>query len=227
MVAKVYRQAASWPSRKGGNGYMGISLGSGLHRSSGLCHMLDWVNTESGFSFLRIGLSDTLNRFNESGSDACEKARRAGDSWLAENEPLLARLEIPFELIRWDHWESTYPDRVERNRSHYRSAFDADPAFRAAVLEDIERFSQRRYGRSADPSTMRSLRDYLIEEAAVYEEIYRDYPNTTIYPGAQLKFAECLRTGHLSETFPPTHFERLRVPIEHKTPAPAPMARVA
>lgn len=227
MVASIYKQAASWPARKGGNGYMGISLGSGLHRGAGLCHMLDWVNAQSGFSFLRIGLSDTLNRFNESGSDAHEKARRSGDAWLAENERFLARLKIPFELIRWDHWENSFPDRVARNRDHYRGAFDSDPAFRNAILEDIERFSQRRFGRSADPATMHSLLDYLIEEAAVYEEIYRDYPNTTIYPGAQLKFAEYLRFGQLSETFPLSRFERLRVPSETPMPAPTLIAQVA
>jgi hypothetical protein len=227
MVARVYRQAASWDARKGGNGYMGISLGSGLHRGSGLCHMLDWVNAESGFSFMRIGLSDTLNRFNERGPDAREKAKQAGDLWLAENERLLARLKIPFELIRWDHWESTDPDQIERNRLHYSRAFETDPAFRSAILEDVERFSQRRYGRSADAAGMQSLRDYLIEEAAVYEEIYRHYPNTTIYPGAQLKFAECLRSGTLSETFPLTRFERLRVPDETRVHAPAPVAQVA
>lgn len=212
MVASVYRQAASWTSRRGGNGYMGLSMGSKFHRGDGFNHMLDWVNAESGFSFLRIGLSDTLNRFNETGPNARAKARQTGDAWLAENERFLSRLAIPFELIRWDHWEENDPQRIARNRAHYRDAFENDASFRRAILEDIERFSQRRLGRSADALTAQSFRDYLIEEAAVYEEIYRNYPNTTIYPGAQLKFAEVLRKGTLSETFPHSRFERLRVP---------------
>lgn len=221
MVAKIYKQASSWPFRRGGNGYMGISLGSHLHSGRGLRHMIDWINTESGFSFLRIGLSDTLDRFNETGSDAREKAKRAGDAWLAENGRLLARLAIPHELIRWDHWESTHPEAVERNRQRYADAFHTVPTFREAMLADMDHFSRRRYCRPLALSDMQPFHDYLIEEVAVYEEIYRDFPNTTIYPGRQLKVAEYLRTGSLSETYPLTRFERLYIPVEGHAPAPA------
>lgn len=219
MVARIYRQAASWRQRSGGNGYMGISLGSRSHSGAGLGHIIDWVNEQSGFTFLRIGLSDTLNRFNETGCDAREMSLRAGDAWLAVNGAHLDRLRVPHELFRWDHWERTYPEAVERNRRRYAEAFGNSPEFRAAMLADMERFAHRRYGRPLGASDMPRLRDYLIEELAVYEEIYRGYPNTTIYPGNELKTAAFLRSGTLSETFPHTRFERLYVPVD--APAPA------
>jgi hypothetical protein len=219
MVAQVYRKAASWPQRKGGNGYMGISIGSRNHSGASLCHMIDWINAESGFSFLRIGLSDTLNRFNEAGHDARGKARKAGDAWLADNRPYLSRLRVPHELFRWDHWESTYPEAVERNRRRYARAFHKVPAFRDAMMADMESFSRRRYGAPLDLAAMQPLHDYLIEEMAVYEEIYRGYPNTTIYPGAELKVAAYLRSSHLSETFPHSKFERLYIPVDKSVPA--------
>lgn len=222
MVAQIYRKAASWQQRRGGNGYMGISIGSRNHTGAGLCHMIDWINAESGFSFLRIGLSDTLNRFNEVGHNAHRKARRAGDVWLAENRPYLSRLRVPHELFRWDHWESTYPEAVERNRRRYAQAFQTVPAFHDAVIADMESFSRRRYGAPLDLAAMQPLHDYLIEEMAVYEEIYRGYPNTTIYPGNQLKVAEYLRSGHLSETFPHSRFERLYIPVDKSVPVLVP-----
>lgn len=221
MVARIYRQAASWPQRKGGNGYMGISLYSRSHTGYGLSHMIDWINAESGFSFLRIGLSDTLNRFNETGPDPRARAREAGDAWLMANRETLDRLRVAHELIRWDHWEKIRPDAVERNRRYYADAFQTVPAFRQAMLADMDNFSRRRHGRPLDPSSMQPFHDYLIEELAVYEEIYRGFPNTTIYPANQLKVVEFLRSGNLSQTFPLSRFERLYIPVEKPMPAPA------
>lgn len=209
MVARIYRKAASWPDRSGGNGYMGISMGSHRHTGKSLDDIIDWINEDSRFSFLRIGVSDTLNRFNVGRQEALNQ----GDQWLNEQASSLKRLEIPHEIYRWDHWEAQNPQRVEENRAMYRHALNTDPAFCRAIMGDVSGFKQRRGDTGPDVSP---YIDYLIEELAVYEEIYRDFPNTTIYPGNQLKVAEYLREGNVSQTFKNSSFERLYVTVENK-----------
>lgn len=225
MGARIYRQASTWAQRRGGHGYMGISLHSRAHTGAGLWYMLDWVNRESAFDRLRIGLSDTLNRFNYMGDEALTeeqaraKALSIGDQWLVKNAPSLSCLTIPYEIIRWDHWQTTNPDVIAKNRRTYMNAFRANPAFREAMLQDMDNFMRRRYKKTLSETDFYAtgpLVNYLIEELAVYEEIYRDYPNTTIYPGKQLNVVTVLRSGALglSETFPDTRFERLYLPMD-------------
>lgn len=221
--ARAYNNPTGWPSRAGGSGYMGISIGSRNHTGGCLLQTVNWVNDISGFNKIRIGLSDTLNRFTImtdkvlSEGEARQECIAQGDVWLKDNRSVIERLKIPHEIIRWDYWESTRPDAVVKNRQCYKRAFFENPVFREAVLTDMDNFSMRRYGiplSKIDMSTGQKFLDYLIEELAVYEEIYRDYPNTTIYPGKQLECARVLREGllpGLSETFQHTKFERLRV----------------
>lgn len=225
MVARIYRQSSTWPQRSGGNGYMGISMHSRSHTGEGLRHMIEWINEKSCFGFIRIGVSDTLNRFNYmvdeklNEEQAHKKALAIGDAWLDMNSGILASLTLPHEIIRWDHWEKTYPANVSRNRRTYLEAFRTIPEFRMAMLQDIENFTLRSYGTTpnkTDFETTKKCVNYLIEELAVYEEIYRNYPNTTIYPAKQLHVIELLRSGFmgLSETFPLSRFERLYIPVD-------------
>jgi tRNA-dependent cyclodipeptide synthase len=185
MGARIYRQASTWAQRRGGHGYMGISLHSRAHTGAGLRHMLEWVNRESTFDRLRIGLSDTLNRFNYMGDEALTeeqaraKALSIGDQWLAENGPSLSCLTIPYEIIRWDHWQTTNPDVIAKNRRTYMNAFRANPAFREAMLQDMDNFMRRRYKKTPSETDFYAtgpLVNYLIEELAVGCSVWAGAP---------------------------------------------------
>ena len=149
--------------------------------------------------------------------EARQECLAQGDVWLKDNRLIIEGLKIPHEIIRWDYWQTVRPDAVVKNRQTFKKSFFENSVFREAVLADMDNFSMRRYGvplSKTDMTTGQKYLDYLIEELAVYEEIYRDYPNTTIYPGKQLECVRVLREGlvtGLSETFQHTKFERLRV----------------
>jgi tRNA-dependent cyclodipeptide synthase len=226
MTAKIYYKASTWSQRSGGRGYMGISLYSRAHTGTGLAHMIEWLNEESGFDFLRIGISDTLNRFGYMADQGMpELQARAqclsdGDKWLDNNRQILDRLSIPHEIIRWDHWQTRSPEKINLNRAHYMKAFRTHPAFREELLKDIDNFVRRKYNVTLpqiDFEKSKLCLDYLIEELAVYEEIFRNFSCTTIYPAKQLNVLTLLRSGQtdLSETLPLSpQFERLYLPAE-------------
>ena len=106
--AKATGAKKAWQSLIGDTGYMGISLHSSNHRGQGLEAMVNWAN-EQNFKRFRIGLSDTLNRFNYAQTDnislqqAFSVAALAGDKWLEQNQDTLNKLSIPFDIVRWSH----------------------------------------------------------------------------------------------------------------------------
>lgn len=189
--AKAAGAKVKWQSAVGGDGYMGISLHSRNHQGDGLSAMVDWINCQGKFNHVRVGLSDTLNRFSYARdcSVSLKAAYRAvaekGDEWLSENLNILDRLTMPHDLVRWSHWLDTHTAEVERNRALFNQAYEEIPEFRASVDADIFAFLART---NSDHSldNIDRCRQYLIEELAVYSVIFRERPATTVYPGKQL-----------------------------------------
>jgi len=179
--------------------------------------LIDWVNA-ANFDRLRIGISDALNSHNHSmnGSlNAKEDAVKEGDAWLAEHEKYLQKLTVPYEIYRWSDWYKHSFTQIEANKIKYEIAFRKNSIFREALLNDMDSFFSRKGMRLADMPFdvgQHSL-NYLIEELAVYEEIFKDYPCTVIYPGKQLKCFECIRNGQieLSDSIHKTSYLRLNI----------------
>lgn len=209
---------------------MGISLHSHNHQGAGLKAMIAWVNEQGRFDRFRIGLSDTLNRHNyvmEDGlsyAKAHEKAARAGEAWLDENSVTLSNLQMPFELVRWDHWLDNHAAEVEEYRNAFYHAFQTNDVLKAALTEDVSKYFQRRHGlelAAADPDKVSLSLEYLIEELAVYSAIFKDYPSTALYPGKQLKCFEVLRDGLVSDVPPYIQQSKfIRLALHHQS-APA------
>ena len=86
--AKAMEGKKKWKPLTGGLGYMGISLESTKHTGDSLISMVDWINSTSQFTHLRVGLSDTLNRHTYANNNkidlsaAFSLARGKGDNWL-------------------------------------------------------------------------------------------------------------------------------------------------
>lgn len=193
--AKAAGAKAKWQAMVGGPGYMGISLHSPNHKGDGLAAMVDWMNEHGQFSRVRVGLSDTLNRFNHarenrvSLKDAFAATAREGSNWLAANRPILDGLSMPHELVRWSHWLENHAREVEANRHFFDQAYQKNSDFKASVDADIAAFLKRKQNDPAatiDPEFINTSRQYLIEELAVYSVILKDFPATTVYPGKQL-----------------------------------------
>jgi hypothetical protein len=217
MKAKPYGTKTNWYPLISGQAWMGISMCSRNHTGESLEAIVSWLNT-ADYTNIRIGISDTLNKHNHIMSGdayAWEKARREGDLWLDQNLQTLKKLTIPYQIFRWDDWISNSPEKVNQNQIKYRNAFYKDPVLRDALLTDIDGFFSRKGSTLADTPfeiAAHSL-NYLIEELAVYEVIFSNYPCTVIYPGKQLKCFEVIRNNKtsLSDSITRTSFLRLNL----------------
>ncbi|MEM8832985.1 MAG: hypothetical protein AAGB32_00445 [Pseudomonadota bacterium] len=180
----------SWQNVSG-VGYMGISLFSKSHDGEGLKAMVDWINEQDFFSF-RVGLSDTLNRFNTPVRAAFEACVKAGDEWLERNGDTLDQIEAPHEVIRWSHWLDNHADEVNANKHAFMFAFGSNEGFRTAIKGDMEAFTKR--------TQKEASLEYLIEELAVYSVMMRQQPATMIYPAKPLRCMDYVR--HNPDSFP-------------------------
>ncbi len=206
-TAKATGAKKAWQCLIGNTGYMGISLHSRNHQGESLEAMVDWAS-QQGFKRFRIGLSDTLNRFNYVQENnippqqAFSMATLAGDEWLEKNQHILGKLSMPFDVVRWSHWLNEHEQEVEENREIFNVALETNPEFRKSVMADVHAFSLRKNGYpETDASKIGTSVKYLIEELAVYSVILRELPATTIYPGKQLNCFAYLR-GNKPEHFP-------------------------
>jgi len=191
-----------WKPLTGGLGYMGISLNSKKHKEDSLAAMVDWVNSTSNFTQIRIGLSDTLNRHTYANdqridlSAAFSIARGKGDEWVNQNKPILDELTVPYEFFRWTHWFDNHADEIQTNKQKFIQLFHSDSNFKRAIEQDIAGFLNRKQGLAANEIGNESFQacfNFLIEELAVYSVIFKDYPATLIYPGPELKCLTYLR----------------------------------
>ncbi|MEM1395826.1 MAG: hypothetical protein AAGH38_00055 [Pseudomonadota bacterium] len=125
-------------------------------------------------------------------------AHRKGDRWLSQNAHIIDKIDprLNAKLIRWDHWEEHYGEKVEQYREMFERAYSLDPHFRAALLADIEGNFQRRFSERDDAFRARHFEQskaYLIEELAVYSVMFETYPGVKLYPGKELRCFDLLR----------------------------------
>lgn len=206
IKAKATGAKNIWQSHIRGNGYMGISLHSHNHQGEGLKAMIQWINEQTDFDFVRIGLSDTLNRHNYVMEEnihlhqAHEKSKKMGQKWLDENKSILERLTVPFEIIRWDYWLIQHADQVIFNKKTFYDTYFNNLYFNSAVKEDLSNYFMR-HGKtslsSVDSKKLSLSLEYLMEELAVYSILFTEYPSTAIYPGKSLKCFEIIRQSNI------------------------------
>lgn len=162
---------------------------------------ITWANQNFTKCFLHIG--DTLQRYNFLDRLSAEDAHRAsyimGSAWLARNEPIVEKLTIPFQIIRWDRWRHhpSFPSL----RSAIQDYYDTNRFFRGIVARDVERFTTR------NPSTNPSrCVDYLLEEAAGDTLFCRENSVVRVYPASELA-----TYSHLSKTQVPEYLKGLNL----------------
>ncbi|HRC27107.1 MAG TPA: hypothetical protein PKX87_06725, partial [Alphaproteobacteria bacterium] len=157
------------------------------------------VNQRFKKCFVHMG--DTLQRHNLTdrlgSEDAHQAARIMGSAWLARNADALDQLEIPYEIIRWDHW-LTHPEFPALHAA-MREYYDSNIFFRKIVGRDVALFTAR--NPEANPSR---CVDYLLEEAAADTLFCRQNPVARLYPASELA-----TYGYLSRTKIPQHLNGL------------------
>lgn len=174
-----------------------ISVGQPYHESAELAATIRWAL--SNFQRVQICVNDTLQRHNFefeglNQEDAYAKSEATGREWVERNAELIRSPRI--EIIRWEQWrrEPEYQSNLERIKDLY----DRSDDFQEAIRQEIDNFWERRKKNySSDEETYnrfaRHSKEYLLEECAVFLQMFaRDqaadiYPGSTLLPCSQLK----------------------------------------
>lgn len=204
MIKAKVKNAPKWKEYKTCS--LGISLQSPNHVGEKLAAMVDWVNSTGHFERCVVDLSDTLHRHNLSVlhnvplAAAHKMAADLGNEWLDSNRKILDQLDIPCEVVRWDHW-LPHAD-LAANRKAFDNAFERDENFRNALLRDVGHFFERTQGKSLEnvpDSEIKLSMEYLLEELAVHAIFFKEYPCATIYPGRQQESFRLVREGLVAD----------------------------
>ncbi len=167
-----------------------ISMGNKWQDGPYLSSQIRLVNQRFKSCFLHIG--DTLQRHNLMDRMSLEDAHTAsyimGSAWLARNAEIIEGLQIPYKIIRWDHWLSQpeFPALHAAMREYY----DSNVFFRKIVGRDVALFTTR----NPEANPARCV-DYLLEEAAADTLFCRQNPVARLYPASELS-----TYTHLSKT---------------------------
>ncbi len=198
MIGARVKASPEW--QKFNNAGLGVSLNSPNFEPGAMKAMLSLI--EQQYDHLTIDLTDTLNRHtyqaerNLSPSEAYLDSKKHGDVWLERNIKQIQQLHIPYKIVRWDHWLKD--PRFTDYKNRFEIAFRDQEHFRQAVVEDINAYILRRFGKLTSELPWRVFqagKAYLLEEMACHSIMYEQGVCATLYPGKQQKCYELVRNG--------------------------------
>ncbi len=184
-----------------------ISVGQPYHESKYLIAAVNAIN-KKGFGSCTIALADTLQRYNYSltcgDADAYNLALKNGQDWLKRNLSIINLLEIPFEIVYWDHW------LTDEKYVEYKNAIDlayiTNQEYKKNIDFTIDLFIKRVLKRDATVSINQenfknSCLKYLKEECAIIMPLWAalDY-DYVIYPKPMTPAMENTRNLFVSTT---------------------------
>lgn len=149
-----------------------LSIGQPVHYGNFLAATLALVN--ENFDSCVFVLGDTLKRHTmiisqrETEEAMYIRAKFEGDQWVEKNVSMLSKLQIPWKIIRWDHWlnDPRYPNLVERIKrdigkdKEYKEIFDEDAS------DFIDRVKNRNELAISEDEARKRCLNYLVEENA-------------------------------------------------------------
>lgn len=174
-----------------------ISLGNPASTGAHLRCLCEWSAIH--FGSFEVSLGDTLLSHNYTTighpkqgvvtmAVALDLARRDGDHWLSLNLPIIQESLPPsVRIVRGDEWRrhSAFEPMIHA----LRDSLHNDPLFEASVRSDISQYLCRRDVEvsSLSKDAWMRLREYIVEELAVYAIQATERPTVNIYPGKPLK----------------------------------------
>lgn len=173
---------------------LAISVGQKYHEGEKFEATIDLVN-RSKFEQCSIMVADSLQRYNlciDGGDDietAHIEANKWGDEWLKRNFAIYSRLQMPYEIIRWDTWLN-HPD-YKKHREAVNYLYDHDEDYRQAFARSIDKFLTR-YQKHAQELGRKQIDyekafklclEYLQEECAIMMPLWASYAyDFIVYP---------------------------------------------
>ncbi|MDF2940682.1 MAG: hypothetical protein K0R66_1324 [Gammaproteobacteria bacterium] len=153
---------------------LSISVGQPKHEGKKLLATINKVN--KNFGKCTIMLADSLQRLNLKVSypaldwdELWQMARLEGDAWLDRNAEALDRLQIPYEIVRWDSWLNHA--RFNHSLDLINILYEENPRFRTGVFSTIKGFIERLSKNDHPINCLNVLKygvEYIKEESAVY-----------------------------------------------------------
>lgn len=146
-----------------------ISVGQPYHEGEKLTATIDLIKNK--FHSCTIMVCDTLQKYNlmehHNEEDAYKLSLQKGDEWLIRSKEQFAKLEIPYNIIRWDDiiQDVTFPAKLRQVEELYRS----NPAYCNAFLNTVDSYFLRlmKRGEVLDKEERYKISlKYLIEECA-------------------------------------------------------------
>ncbi len=202
---------------------LAVSVGQPCHEGAKLQAVIEWIS--ANYKECIIDLSDSLQRYNydnySSAPDIAHiMAHKEGSEWLSRNAETLKLFQIPYRVIRWDHWLSH--QEYSSIRAQIESAYIGNSIFRMGVESDIEKFMERRTQLCANEKNIvaENSKSFILEECAAHTLLAREFPGAKVYPSHQLNALKILREELVSDAPKGLANENyVRINLERKTVA--------
>ncbi len=173
------------------NVVIGVSLQNPNLTGDRFEKVIEWVNRQANFKRCYVDFADTLNRHNYMLFDGLDedaahrKAIENGGAWLEANASTLGKLNIPYQIMRWDRW-LRHP-RFPFVLHCMEQAYDTYEPFQKAVHDAIHVFFERRGldQRCVQSKEYRHAVDFILEEISVDTIIYESMKAAYIYPSKE------------------------------------------
>lgn len=167
---------------------LSISVGQPAHESIKLEATLNLINRH--FKKCTIHVSDTLQRYNFKlrnyslpFSECHNICLLEGTNWLNRNKDFFSLLQIPYDIIRWDHW--LLDNDYKTHLSIIEKLYNEDIDYKSAINTNIKEYLARQIFDNQsvnDEQAFTLCLQYLQEECAVMIMWIRNNYNFEVYP---------------------------------------------
>lgn len=168
---------------------MTISVNQEYHEGEKLRAVLHSVNKQ--FKSCTIAVCDTLQRRsiemlkNVSAEESYRIALQDGDEWIARHKEIIEQeLQIPYQIIRWDHWLNNA--KFTENSKKVNNLFASSNNYKMLVKDTVDKFWSRQEARnnnfSRSEKAITNSIEYILEESACMLQWLEEGYHYDIYP---------------------------------------------
>lgn len=167
-------------------------IGNKKHEGHYFSAMIKLIN--ASFQSCTILIADTLYRHNFKIDDPVvseqvlyDKALKAGDQWLLDNQETLKMLSIPHQIKRWSDY--LYNARFQDYLQQIWALYEKDSEYAVAVNANAQEYLDRaiQMGRTTSTGSFLCCVTYLLEECAVIPVWAEEGYLFEVYPTGRCK----------------------------------------
>ena len=186
-----------------------VSVGQKYHEDEKLAATVELIRGR--FKKCVINLADGLQRHNNhlfdphlSEEESMAKSVREGDDWLSRNRSIYEGLDMPYEVVRWNHWLSheRYCDCRAKIEELYSSNRECQMAYEHSIREFLTRFEKRCHGSVDKSKYFKACLEYLKEECSAMMLYPEEAIHFEIYPNPRTFVLSFIYERLIAPVFP-------------------------